>query len=133
VKVSSGKLLEADHIMIATGSQSLMNLFPGSDHCWTSDDIFAMDEVPKSMAVIGGGYIGVEMSQILAALGCKVTTISRDVLVGLVDQEIAGILHNNMVKLGIDVRLNSPHKNVELLPNGMKRVNFNDGTSLEVE
>ena len=62
VRTSEGKLLEADHIMIAAGSQANMNLFPGNELCWSSDDIFTMEEVPKSMVVIGGGYIGIEMA-----------------------------------------------------------------------
>jgi len=93
IKTSEGKLLEADHIMIASGSAPNMNLFPGNELCWSSDDIFTMEEVPKSMVIIGGGYIGVEMAQIMHALGCKTTMVVRDqILQGYIDKEIIEVL-----------------------------------------
>lgn len=55
-------MLSAENIVIASGSEPVHLNFPGSEHCWSSDDIFSMEELPKSMAVIGGGYIGIEMS-----------------------------------------------------------------------
>jgi len=48
--------------MISSGSSPSTPSFPGSEHCWSSDDIFTMERLPKSMVVIGGGYIGVEMA-----------------------------------------------------------------------
>ena len=52
----------ADHIMIATGGDSMRIPFEGLEHCMTSDDIFHMEKLPKSVVIIGGGYIGVEMA-----------------------------------------------------------------------
>lgn len=86
VQTSEGRLLEAEHIMIASGSTPSTPDFPGAEHCWSSDNIFVMEEIPESMVVIGGGYIGIEMAQILTALGCKVTLIVRSqMLRGFVD------------------------------------------------
>ena len=65
VTTSEGKVLVADHIMIASGSTPSKPTFEGAEHCWNSDDIFTMEELPKSMVVIGGGYIGIEMGQIM--------------------------------------------------------------------
>ena len=86
VVTSEGKTLVANHITIASGSHPAPPNFPGSEHCWSSDNIFSMEEIPKSMIVIGGGYIGVEMAQIMQALGCKTTLLVRNqMLAGHVD------------------------------------------------
>jgi len=60
--VSTGKRLTADHIMIASGSCPETPKFEGSEHCINSDHVFEMEELPKSMVVIGGGYIGIEIA-----------------------------------------------------------------------
>jgi glutathione reductase (NADPH) len=62
VITSEGKVLKADHIMIASGSYPTDDMFPGNDLCWNSDDIFTMEELPKTIIVLGGGYIGIEMA-----------------------------------------------------------------------
>ena len=77
IETSEGKRLQADHIMIASGSAPSKPDFEGAEHCWNSDDIFTMTKIPKSMVVIGGGYIGIEMAGILNALGSDVTLIVR--------------------------------------------------------
>lgn len=65
----NGKQITADHILIATGGQPKRLNIPGGELGLVSDDVFEMKELPKSIAVIGGGYIGVEMSNIFHALG----------------------------------------------------------------
>ena len=57
-----GKQYRAKHILIASGSYPTSPGFPGSEHCMNSDDFFEMTELPQTMAVIGGGYIGVELA-----------------------------------------------------------------------
>lgn len=134
IVTSEGKLLEADHIMIASGSTPQVPSFPGGELCWSSDDIFSMQEIPKSMVVIGGGYIGIEMAQILQALGCKVTLVVRSkMLREHVDQELMPILQENMTKLGLEFRLKCVHESVEKLDNGSYRVNLQDGSNIEAE
>jgi len=97
----------ADHILIATGSKPSEGGFEGHELCMTSDDIFKMTELPKSMAVIGGGYIGVEMAQIMQALGVKTSLLIRDYPLRHVDKEVIDLLIENMKKLDLEVRLNT--------------------------
>lgn len=59
------KVFTSENILIASGSHPKAGEFEGADLCMSSDDFFAMDELPESVAVIGGGYIGVELAQIL--------------------------------------------------------------------
>jgi len=73
VRTSEGASLTAEHILIASGSAPNVPRFPGGELCMNSDDLFALEELPESMIVLGGGYIGVEMAQIMQALGVKTT------------------------------------------------------------
>lgn len=72
-----------------------------------------MTELPKSIVCVGGGYIGVEMAQIMAALGVKVTLVTRGTILKNIDRDIIEELMNNMKKLGVEIMLNSPHKSVK--------------------
>jgi len=83
-----------------------------------SDDIFEMKELPKSIICIGGGYIGVEMAQIMAALGVKVTLVARGVILKHIDRDIIKELMDNMKKLGVEVILHAPHKRVSKQSDG---------------
>ena len=114
-----GKLFTAEHILIASGSTPEPGKpKDGSDLCINSDHFFEMSELPKSMICIGGGYIGVEMAQIMAALGVKVTLVTRGVILKHIDRDIIQELMNNMKKLGVEIILNAPHKRIHKEPNG---------------
>ena len=65
----AGELYTAPHILIATGGHPLYPNIPGSEYGITSDGFFELDEVPKRTAVIGAGYIAVEVAGVLNALG----------------------------------------------------------------
>ena len=69
VKTSEGESLTADHVLIASGSYPRTPPFEGGELCMNSDDVFTMTELPKSMIVLGGGYIATEMAQIMNGLG----------------------------------------------------------------
>lgn len=67
----NGQLYTGDHILIATGGQPRVLDVPGSEHGIVSDGFFELDELPKRVAVVGGGYIGVELSGILHGFGVE--------------------------------------------------------------
>ena len=69
---------------------------------------FGLNHIPASFVVIGGGVIGLEMAAYFSAVGCKVTVIEmQDRIGGEIDREIAGILHDNYRKKGVDFKLNT--------------------------
>ena len=108
VKVGD-RMFYAPHTMIASGSTPEPGSFEGSEFCMNSDDFFEMETLPERMVVIGGGYIGIELAQILQAFGVKVTLLIRSIPLRFIDSDITDVLVESMIKLGIDVRLNSPH------------------------
>lgn len=67
-----GEKYTADHILIATGGRPKRLDIPGGEHGIDSDGFFALEELPESVAVIGGGYIGVEISGLLRTFGVEV-------------------------------------------------------------
>uniref|UniRef100_UPI00240A587F glutathione-disulfide reductase n=1 Tax=Atopococcus tabaci TaxID=269774 RepID=UPI00240A587F len=64
-----GKRYTADHIMIATGGRPKKIDIPGAEYALTSDDFFDLTELPKRAAIIGGGYIAVELGGVMHHLG----------------------------------------------------------------
>jgi glutathione reductase (NADPH) len=67
----------AEHIVIASGGYPRVPSLPGADLGITSDGFFELDKRPAHVAVVGGGYIGVEIAGILQALGSQVTLVFR--------------------------------------------------------
>ncbi|MDH5444033.1 MAG: glutathione-disulfide reductase [Gammaproteobacteria bacterium] len=98
----NGKHYSAEHIVIATGGKPIVPAVPGAERGITSDGFFELKEQPKRVAVIGGGYIGVELSGVLSALGSNVTIIAlENRLMERFDPMISEILETEMAKQGI--------------------------------
>ena len=72
-----GSELEAEHIVIATGSRAFVPDWPGREHAITSDDAFSLDRLPRRALVVGGGYIAVEFAGIFKGLGVDTTLLYR--------------------------------------------------------
>jgi glutathione reductase (NADPH) len=71
------RLLEAPHVVIATGGRPSVPTIPGAGHGITSDGFFELAERPRRIAVVGSGYIAVELAGVFAALGSEVTMVLR--------------------------------------------------------
>lgn len=67
----AGQTYTAPHILIATGGHPVIPELPGAEYGITSDGFFDLDEVPKRVAVVGAGYIAVEVAGVLHALGAE--------------------------------------------------------------
>lgn len=92
--------LTFDKIVIATGSRpAVIPAFPQSARIWDSSGALNLPEVPKSFLVIGGGYIGLELGSVYAALGSKVSVV--EMLPGLLpgaDRDLVLPLHKRLEK-----------------------------------
>jgi glutathione reductase (NADPH) len=99
------KRYSADHIVIATGSQPVVPPIPGAELGITSDGFFGLQAQPKRVAVIGGGYIGVELSGVLRALGSEVTLVAlENRVLERFDPMISRVLEEEMRRQGIRVQ-----------------------------
>jgi dihydrolipoamide dehydrogenase len=100
------KVYEAKNIIIATGSRPFMPNIKGIDsaNVMDSDKLLSMEVLPASIAIIGGGVIGVEFAVLLSELGCKVTIIEMmDDILFMADteviKELKGILRKNDIEI----------------------------------
>ena len=98
----------AEHIVIAVGTSPTrpesIPFIP--DRVFTSDGLLQMEDVPRSLAVIGAGVIGIEYASIFAALGTRVTVIDmRPRLLNFVDDEVIGALTYHLRQQRVTVRL----------------------------
>ena len=110
IKVKSSKelTLSAKNFIIATGSSSMER--PGitvdEKQIVTSTGALSLSAVPKTMLVIGGGYIGLEMGSVWSRLGTKVTVVEKlDRIVPTMDGEIATEFMKSLKKQGIEFKL----------------------------
>ena len=106
VELADGTRKTAKHILLATGGRPVKPGIPGDDLGITSNDIFHLEELPKSMLIVGGGYIACEFAGILNGLGVQVTQYYRgaQILRGF-DDEARGLVCEEMCQNGIDVHL----------------------------
>ncbi|MEO0813043.1 MAG: FAD-dependent oxidoreductase, partial [Myxococcota bacterium] len=100
-----GRHITARKILIATGAAPVIPEIKGDHSAMTSDALFDLAKMPKSAAVIGGGYIAVEYAGILQSLGCQVTMLVRGELLRGFDREVAGHLADELRQQGIDLQM----------------------------
>lgn len=95
--------VKAQNIIIAVGGQPMLPDMPGIDLALTSDDMFQLEHLPARMITVGGGYIGVEFSCMMAQLGVQVTLIDTDaqVLSGF-DDDLRTFMQASIEHLGIN-------------------------------
>lgn len=126
----NGELIKAKHIVIATGAHAHIPNVPGAELGGNSDDVFAWEELPQSVAIIGAGYIAVELSGVLHALGVKTDLfVRRDRPLRNFDSYIIQGLVEEMDKTGLPLHNHKVPKQLEKTEDGRIRIDFEDGTS----
>ncbi len=126
--------LIADKILIATGGTPFMPEIPGIEHAISSNEVFHLEQQPKSAVVVGGGYIAVEFAGIFNGIGTNTTLVYRgeQILRGF-DNDIRNHLAQEVVKKGIDLQVNNNVDSIEVNDEGQKIVSFTDGTQKTVD
>lgn len=95
---------ECDHMILCTGSETVIPPIPGIGQIdyWTHRDALANKETPSSLAIVGGGVIGMEFASFFNSLGVQVTVIEmQDEILGGIDCEMAALLRTEYTKRGI--------------------------------
>jgi len=101
-----GQRFSAEHIVIATGGKPIVPPVPGAELGITSDGFFELEKQPKKVAIVGGGYIGVELAGVLQALGSQVTVVAlEERVLEVFDPMISEVLMAEMRKQGIELRM----------------------------
>ena len=127
------KRYSAKKILIAVGSKAEKLDIAGTQLCDTSYEFFSWSSLPKSVVVVGGGYIAVEIASILNALGVKTDVVIRkDLILTGFDHELQTHLQSLLIKRGINfhtgVNIKSFEKNSSLI-----KITLSSGKILESE
>lgn len=133
VTVNDEEIQAKRAVFLAPGSAPLMPPIDGLDAidgAWTNRDATVTKSIPESMVVMGGGVVGVEMSQAFQTLGCQVTLIegARRLLPN--EEEFACIeLTAALEQYGVNIRTGRKATHVEQSEDGMVTVHMDDGSS----
>jgi glutathione reductase (NADPH) len=120
VQLGDGTRLTARILLIATGARPSRPSFPGSEHAITSNEAFHLADLPKRIAIVGGGYIAAEFAGIFNGLGARVRLSYRGphILRGFDDDLRLG-LEVEMGKKGIEVATNEDIERTLRSPSGL--------------
>lgn len=108
--------LKADKFIIATGSVPAMPPLPGinAKQCVDSTGALEFQEVPKSMVIVGGGVIGVEIATLYSTLGCKVSIIEmQKEILPMMDGELTKIIRSKLTKRGVEIFTEAKVKSIK--------------------
>jgi len=120
-------------ILIATGGWPSIPEIPGKEYVVSSNEMFALQELPKRILVVGGGYIAVEFAGIMHGLGVATTLCYRgDKLLRGFDEDIRTFVAQEMAKKGIDIQFNTKIKSIEKTENGYNALT-GENQSLEAD
>lgn len=133
--IGADRLVTAETILIATGGRPNRHpAMPGAEHCITSEEAFHLKELPKRIAVLGGGYIAVEFANIFHGLGVDTTLVYRgkEILQGF-DDDLRHELHEAMDKKGLRVHCCDTFERVDMRGDGTLAATLKSGEVMIVD
>lgn len=125
-----GREIHSKNILLSPGSTPMVPGFMNQKGVLTSREILAMDTLPDSLIIIGGGVIGCEFASIMASFGVKVTIVEMlpKILPG-VDADVAAVVHKALKKAKVRIHTGQPAENITITPEEAS-VTLGDGTVL---
>jgi glutathione reductase (NADPH) len=134
-----GRRISARTILIATGARPFLPAIPGIEHAITSNEAFHLTALPRSVVVVGGGYIAVEFACIFNGLGAETTLIYRgDKILRGFDDDLRDDLTTAMRKRGVTVVTGATPTMIQQAAsakaaNGTVRITLSSGISLSAD
>jgi glutathione reductase (NADPH) len=130
----NGQVHSAEHIMVATGGWPQIPEIPGREHAITSNEVFFLQQMPKRVVVVGGGYIAVEFASIFNGLGAEVSLMYRgELFLRGFDESVRTHLHEELAKREMDIRFSTEISSIEKLADGTLQLSLNDGTTFNTD
>jgi len=122
--------ITADKIVVAVGGKPIKPDIPGAEYAITSRQMFQLEQLPKRLAIVGGGYIGVEFSSMMNAFGVEVTLMDNDELIlSGFDDDIRSNVQAGLTKRGIQFFGNTTAKEIKQTTQGLQLVLSGDRNS----
>ncbi|MBS0387063.1 MAG: glutathione-disulfide reductase [Proteobacteria bacterium] len=129
--IAGGREYRAPHIVIATGGHPIVPEIPGAQYGITSDGFFELAARPAGVAIVGSGYIAVELAGIFSALGSHTTLVVRgDGLLRHFEPFLGDHLRDTMRDEGVDIVTKAVSKALERDAAGQLRLTLADGRQL---
>ena len=129
-----GKTYSAERILIATGGWPHIPEIPGHEHAINSNQAFFLDELPKRVLVVGGGYIAVEFASIFNGLGAQTSLLYRgELFLRGFDSSLRTHLHEELGKRGLDVQFNTDIARIDKQADGSLQATLKDGRTLQAD
>ena len=99
--------IQAEKILIATGTREASLKIDGSEHMMTSTDALEIENIPDSICIVGGGVIGVELATFYNGIGCKVYIMEAlSKVLSNLDEEMSNLMRKQLVERGIEIHEN---------------------------
>ncbi|AGI24569.1 glutathione reductase [Pseudomonas sp. ATCC 13867] len=129
-----GQRFTAKHILLATGGWPQLPDIPGKEHAITSNEAFFLEQLPRRVLVVGGGYISVEFASIFHGLGAQTTLLyRRDLFLRGFDRSVREHLRDELVRKGLDLQFNADIARIDKQPDGTLLATLKDGRVLEAD
>ena len=130
----NGQRYSAERILIAVGGWPQVPDIPGRELAITSNEAFYLEQLPRRILVVGGGYIAVEFASIFHGLGAQTSLLYRGerFLRGF-DEAVRTHLEEELRKKGMDLQFNSDIAAIERQDDGSLRATLRDGRVLEAD
>lgn len=130
----NGQRYSAGHILIAVGGWPQVPDIPGRELAITSNEAFYLEQLPRRVLVVGGGYIAVEFASIFHGLGAQTSLLYRGerFLRGF-DEAVRSHLEEELRKKGMDLQFNSDIASIERQADGSLLATLRDGRALEAD
>ncbi len=120
--------LRARNILIATGGHPVVPHIPGAELAITSNEAFELQELPKRILIVGGGYIALEFACLFHRLGSEVTLIHRgEKIMRGFDEDLRDELMLAMAAEGITLKMNNTVARIEEIAGGVRKVQYVGG------
>jgi glutathione reductase (NADPH) len=128
------RMIEARHIVIATGSKPRTLPIPGADHMITSDEVLSERDLPRDVVFVGGGVIALEFGHVYARAGAKITILEAlpQLLPGA-DADAVARIRNESERIGITVKTGVTVKRIDVRGNHFRVTFAHDGVEREIE
>lgn len=131
--VDQDRDVTADKILIATGGTPYMPNIPGIEHAISSNEAFHLEELPRRMAIVGGGYISIEFAGIFNGLGVRTHLLYRGpAFLRSFDHDLRSILAEEIGKKGVDLQLETDVARIDKQDDCLE-LTLLDGSILKVD
>ena len=129
VRLADGREFTAKHILLAVGGHPVRPAIENAEHAMVSNDVFLMEKLPRSMLIVGGGYIASEFACIMNGLGVETTQFYRgqQILRGF-DRELRNHVAEMMQGRGVELHVSTNVARMENTADGFTVVSTHDET-----